>query len=261
MAESLVDNLPTRYFCHKCNQEINPLPEFKCPGCREGFIEELTNDANLDTSSDDSEHYDNNDRYDDVRTGEILRVLQLFTEGQPSPRGSRGRGMFEMAIPYLQILHGNPGDYAWGTSGLDTIITQLLNTIENNGPPPMPEDEIKKLPTIKICQDDVDKNLQCTVCMDDYKLDEPVRMLPCNHVYHNDCIVPWLEMHGTCPICRKLLNENQPSQRNCESRSSLSNSNQQTSQQQQPVNQRSSSSSNSNSTNHTAGYRDLLDYD
>lgn len=58
----------------------------------------------------------------------------------------------------------------------------------------MPEDEIKKLPTIKICQDDVDKNLQCTVCMDDYKLDEPVRMLPCNHVYHNDCIVPWLEM-------------------------------------------------------------------
>ena len=38
-------------------------------------------------------------------------------------------------------------------------------------------------------------------------------------------------------------------------------SNQQQTSQQQPVNQRSSSSSSSNSTNHTAGYRDLLDYD
>ena len=28
--------------------------------------------------------------------------------------------------PGLQI-HGNPGDYAWGRGGLDTIITQVLN--------------------------------------------------------------------------------------------------------------------------------------
>ena len=39
-----------------------------------------------------------------------------------------------------------------------------------------------------------DKNLQCSVCMDDFKLDEETRKLPCNHRYHNDCIVPWLEL-------------------------------------------------------------------
>ena len=25
-------------------------------------------------------------------------------------------------------LHGNPADYAWGAGGLDSIITQVINT-------------------------------------------------------------------------------------------------------------------------------------
>jgi RING finger protein 126 len=58
----------------------------------------------------------------------------------------------------------------------------------------MPKEEIEQLPFVNISQENVDKNLQCTVCMEDYKLNEPVRKLPCTHVYHNDCIVPWLEM-------------------------------------------------------------------
>lgn len=28
---------------------------------------------------------------------------------------------------------GNPGDYAWGREGLDTIVTQLLNQMDNSG--------------------------------------------------------------------------------------------------------------------------------
>ena len=39
-----------------------------------------------------------------------------------------------------------------------------------------------------------DKNVQCSVCMEDFKFDESVRKLPCSHHYHNDCIVPWLEL-------------------------------------------------------------------
>ena len=48
-----------------------------------------------------------------------------------------------------------------------------------------------------------DANLQCSVCWDDFKLDEDVRQLRCEHIFHEDCIIPWLELHNTCPVCRK----------------------------------------------------------
>ena len=55
----------------------------------------------------------------------------------------------------------------------------------------------------KVTQCQVDANLQCSVCWDDFKLDEEVKRLRCDHYFHEDCIIPWLELHNTCPICRK----------------------------------------------------------
>lgn len=70
----------------------------------------------------------------------------------------------------------------------------------------MTEENIQKLPHVEVSPEEVSKNLQCSVCMEDFKCRELVRKLPCHHLYHTDCIVPWLKMHATCPICRKLLN-------------------------------------------------------
>jgi len=118
-------------------------------------------------------------------------------------------GLFQIAagpggggVPMMP-LYGNPGDYAWGRGGFDSIVTQLLNQMDGTGAPPMSENDIKNIPTVKVTQEQVDANLQCSVCWDDFKLDEDVRKLRCDHYFHEDCIIPWLELHNTCPICRK----------------------------------------------------------
>ncbi|XP_061426676.1 E3 ubiquitin-protein ligase RNF126-A-like isoform X1 [Lethenteron reissneri] len=104
------------------------------------------------------------------------------------------------------FLHSDPGDYAWGLNGLDRIITQLLEQLDTSGPPPADRARIHTLPNITITQQHVDAGLECSVCREDFAETEVVRQLPCKHMYHNDCIVPWLELHDTCPVCRKSLN-------------------------------------------------------
>lgn len=74
---------------------------------------------------------------------------------------------------------GNPGDYAWGREGLDTIVTQLLNQMESTGPPPLPTEKITEIPCVKVTQEQIDIKLQCSVCLENFQLNETVRKLSC----------------------------------------------------------------------------------
>ncbi|KAK2016646.1 hypothetical protein LZ32DRAFT_85157 [Colletotrichum eremochloae] len=48
-----------------------------------------------------------------------------------------------------------------------------------------------------------DENLGCSICTEDFTVGEDVRVLPCNHKFHPNCVDPWLvNVSGTCPLCR-----------------------------------------------------------
>ncbi|KAK9048912.1 hypothetical protein SSX86_032119 [Deinandra increscens subsp. villosa] len=51
-------------------------------------------------------------------------------------------------------------------------------------------------------EDDDDDNKRCVVCLEDFEAKEVVMMTPCNHMFHEECIVPWVKSNGKCPVCR-----------------------------------------------------------
>lgn len=279
-----------RFFCHQCSVEIPRIsPDFTCPTCNSGFIEELGQAQPPPALTDD----DDDDQDEPYDLGQVLGPLEALLPGllgggargfggvggpargvgpmryvdrprqhrvriargvPPRPGGPQNLGMDQNALENaLQDfivnlagmefggpagaagggaqfhfigpgaggplgagggfhLHGNPGDYAWGRGGLDAIITQLLNHMDGAGPPPMAKENIQEIPTVNITKAQLEKSQSCSVCWEDFTEGEEVKLLECEHCFHAPCIVPWLELHGTCPVCRKELGKTGASQ-------------------------------------------------
>ena len=70
------------------------------------------------------------------------------------------------------------------------------------------KEAVDRLPIIKIEQKHCKKKGQryepptCTVCCDVIELNKKGMFMPCGHIYHPDCLKPWLEQANTCPVCR-----------------------------------------------------------
>lgn len=120
----------------------------------------------------------------------IQFVIENNTDGDPS--GFR--------------LPSNLGDYFIGP-GLEQLIQQLAENDPNRyGTPPASKSAVENLPNIKITKQLLESDYSdCAVCKDSFELDEEAKQLPCKHMYHQDCILPWLELHNSCPVCRYEL--------------------------------------------------------
>jgi len=92
-----------------------------------------------------------------------------------------------------------------GLQDYEAIIEAFLNNDPNKyGPPPAEEESIKKLEEVNYCGDN-EKCVCCTVCQEEYKAEDKLVKLPCDHYYHKDCVVEWLSRHNACPMCRKAI--------------------------------------------------------
>ncbi|XP_053445569.1 RING finger protein 215 isoform X1 [Nycticebus coucang] len=50
----------------------------------------------------------------------------------------------------------------------------------------------------------------CAVCLDYFCNKQWLRVLPCKHEFHRDCVDPWLLLQQTCPLCKfNVLGEQQ----------------------------------------------------
>lgn len=65
--------------------------------------------------------------------------------------------------------------------------------------------KVEQLPTYQVTSQQVEDDLQCIVCLQEYELEETVCQTPCKHYFHADCLTPWIKTNPTCPVCRQQV--------------------------------------------------------
>lgn len=122
--------------------------------------------------------------------------------------------LYHEDVSGLQPLPSNMADMILG-SGIDRLLDQLTHIDTNgdsryqppnNNPPSVPSKaSIDSLPTVEIQENHLTTESHCAVCMEAFEVGNIARELPCRHIYHSDCILPWLSLRNTCPVCRQEL--------------------------------------------------------
>lgn len=104
--------------------------------------------------------------------------------------------------PVLQLQNiSNPRE-----PSLEEMIQELRqNERGGSGPGPTPTDVIEALPVLILTRAHLINDSYCPVCKEEFVIGMEVKELPCRHFYHSDCIVPWLHIHNSCPVCRYEL--------------------------------------------------------
>jgi len=67
---------------------------------------------------------------------------------------------------------------------------------------PMTTETISEAPTRKALP-----SFECAICYNEIDIRNPAgyMLAPCDHLFHQDCLVRWMEVKMECPICRKDL--------------------------------------------------------
>ncbi|KAG9484888.1 RING finger protein 122-like isoform X2 [Eleutherodactylus coqui] len=50
----------------------------------------------------------------------------------------------------------------------------------------------------------------CAVCLEEFKLTEELGLCTCTHAFHTKCLMKWLEVRNSCPMCNKTISVPRP---------------------------------------------------
>ena len=86
---------------------------------------------------------------------------------------------------------------------IESILRQLQEMqIDLRSQVPLGEDNTRKLPTRKYRSGE-EKIERCAICVEDFVDGDILRVVPCGHSFHKECIDEWLINHSNvCPLCK-----------------------------------------------------------
>jgi len=119
---------------------------------------------------------------------------------------SRSRGVLLLIVTVPN--NGNNSNFssdAVSDESFHDVLNLLMQSFIPRGPPPTKITFVESLPLVTIDSELQNAYIRCPVCLMDYDIEEEVLKLPCNHIYHKECIKTWLKQANTCCVCRHEL--------------------------------------------------------
>lgn len=94
--------------------------------------------------------------------------------------------------------------------GLDLMDTFESSDWDQRLPPPAAKAAVQSLSVVVLSDEEADKGVKCPVCLLKFKKKEKLHQMPCKHLFHSSCILPWLKNTNSCPLCRLELPTDNP---------------------------------------------------
>ncbi|KAI7745621.1 hypothetical protein M8C21_033467, partial [Ambrosia artemisiifolia] len=169
---------------------------------------ESDSDASVDVDtylSHDDDDDDVDDSHDENRVGSSVGRIQLHrslaTNGRNRPNDWLSEILSDEGMRNFERrrLFGILEDQVLETSGYGDYVD-----VETNGSrfgAPAAAWFVKNLERVVVDE----SGSVCVICKDNLCDGSVVNRLPCGHMYHPSCIVPWLNARNTCPLCRYEL--------------------------------------------------------
>ena len=181
-----------RYWCYSCRQPIRIAGRAICPYCNEGFLHEL-NDMRGVVERRGSESRTGFRYAVDNFTRQIMggRYINFGTGIRRSGSSQPPERTWSVFMFPSQESSSDPEEFSY-----QHITNYQFGASQSS---------INALPTIKITREHLNFDSLCPVCIERFEVGSEVRKMPCDHIYHSDCIIPWLVRHNSCPVCRSKL--------------------------------------------------------
>ncbi|XP_031491984.1 E3 ubiquitin-protein ligase RING1-like [Nymphaea colorata] len=214
------------FWCHPCDMSVTLFEgqPLRCPNCLGDCVESMESGDYLDYFTPDpqppSSAYIRRRRlgsdiprlvpFHHSRAADGIGFEYLLDDDDGGGGGGEIRG--DDAAGGLpgdedaELRRTGLGDYLLGDR-LERLMEHLAEMDSGNyGHFPASKASVAAIPTIKITQAILaEDSLNCAICKDEFEADVDAKQLPCRHIYHGDCILPWLSQHNSCPICRYQL--------------------------------------------------------
>ncbi|XP_020223918.1 E3 ubiquitin-protein ligase RDUF1 [Cajanus cajan] len=204
----------TSYWCYSCTRFVQIIDQSHvvCPHCQGGFVEKV-NTAHSPLAAAPRRQPFRRRRRNAATHSPFNPVIVLRGPGDDEDSsfelyydGDDGAGLRPLPSTMSEFLLG---------SGFDRLLEQV-SQIEINGlgrpeNPPAAKAAVESMPTVEITAAQVEAEMHCAVCKEAFEARALAREMPCKHVYHADCILPWLSMRNSCPVCRHELPSDQAS--------------------------------------------------